>query len=124
VLARRIVTRRCRSGERECASSLAAHQFDVRAAALLLDGERVLLHRLDGDTSWALPGGRVHLGEAADQVRREMREELGVAVAVTRLLWIVESFFEHRGRTHHELGFYCTSTGFRDADAASWVERG
>lgn len=37
---------------------------------------------------------------------REMVEELGVEVIVSRLLWIVENFFRYEQRDWHELGFY------------------
>ena len=54
----------------------AACRFQLRAAAVFLDEGHVLLHRLDGDPVWALPGGRVDPGEhAAAAVVREMQEE-------------------------------------------------
>lgn len=83
------------------------HRFNLRAVAVILSGDHVLLHRLDGDEYWSLPGGRIEAGEdAATAVAREMREELGIAVTVGRLLWIVENFFESGGRAYHEVGLY------------------
>ncbi|MGE6496905.1 NUDIX hydrolase [Cupriavidus metallidurans] len=82
-------------------------RFDLRAAAILIRGGYVLLHRVETDTFWSLPGGRVELGEEATHaVAREMREELGVASEVERLLFAVENFFENEGKPHHELGLY------------------
>ncbi|WP_348753724.1 NUDIX domain-containing protein, partial [uncultured Aquincola sp.] len=58
-------------------------RFNLRAAAVVRHADFVLLHRLAGDAFWALPGGRVEMGETAEAaVRREMREELGTDVDV------------------------------------------
>ena len=83
------------------------HRFNFRAAAVILRDGFVLLHRVEGDAFWCLPGGRVEPGEsAADAVVREMQEELGAQVSAGPLLWVVENFFSHAGQQHHELGLY------------------
>jgi ADP-ribose pyrophosphatase YjhB (NUDIX family) len=83
-------------------------RFTYRAAAVILDGERVLLNRMDDYDWWFLPGGRVEIGEsAASALAREIQEELDASVEVDRLLWVAEVFFTFlTGRAHHELGFY------------------
>ncbi|HEY1997251.1 NUDIX hydrolase [Paraburkholderia sp.] len=82
-------------------------RFQLRAAAVLLQRDKVLLHRANDDTFWSLPGGRVEPGEeAAVTVMREMLEELGVTVAIERLVWMVENFFHYAGKQQHEVGFY------------------
>lgn len=82
-------------------------RFTYRVVAVVLDGDRVLLHRAERDDFWALPGGRAELLEpAATGLRREMREELGVEVRVGRLLYVAENFFAHAGKAWHELGLY------------------
>jgi len=82
-------------------------RFNYRVVGIAFDGDRVLLHRAEGDDFWALPGGRGELLEAArETLVREMREELDVEVNVGRLLWVVEGFFEHDEHRYHELAFY------------------
>lgn len=86
---------------------IADHRFQLRAAAVVVHAGHVLLHRLEGDTFWALPGGRVEPGEdASATVVREMAEELDEHVACSDLLYVVENFFTHAGQKNHEIGFY------------------
>jgi 8-oxo-dGTP pyrophosphatase MutT (NUDIX family) len=81
--------------------------FHYRAAGVALSDGHVLLHTAQTDDFWSVPGGRVDLLEPATAALcREMREELGIAPTVGRLLWVVENFFEYAGGRHHELGLY------------------
>ena len=51
------------------------------AYAVVVDGERVLLTELGRSGRWTLPGGLLDRGEDAGQtVRREVREETGLAI--------------------------------------------
>jgi ADP-ribose pyrophosphatase YjhB (NUDIX family) len=57
---------------------------DTRGVRCVLrSGDRVLLVRHTyGDRNWALPGGRVRRGETpSDAARREISQELGLAIA-------------------------------------------
>lgn len=82
-------------------------RFSHRTVGVFVDEEHVLLHRLEKDDFWALPGGRVELLEHTQQALiREMQEEIGVEVQAQRLLFVVENFFELEGKKFHELGFY------------------
>lgn len=86
--------------------------FTLRTAAVVLDEGHVLLHHAEGDSVWALPGGRVEAMEsAAAALVREMREELGTEAQVGRLLWFVENFYAPPGRPpQHEVGTYFETT--------------
>ena len=85
--------------------------FVYRVVGVAIDAGRVLIHRAECDAFWALPGGHGELFEPTpDTLRREMIEELGIAVAVGPLMWIIENFFEHEGRHYHELGLYYPMT--------------
>ena len=69
-------------------------------AAILREGSLLLVKRLKDSEAghWNLPGGKVEFGEhAADAAQREIAEELGVEIVVTRLLGVVEIL----GEGHH-----------------------
>lgn len=86
-------------------------RFNYRVGGLAVEAGRVLLQTADDIDFWVLPGGRAEFGEsAADTLRREMREELGLDVDIGRLLWIVENFFTFDARRYHEVGFYFAMT--------------
>ena len=65
-------------------------RFTVTAAAIVVDSEkRVLLlkHRFRPGTGWGIPGGFIEAGEQPEEgVRRELREEVGLELAVVELL--------------------------------------
>ncbi len=83
------------------------YRFQLRAAGIAWFQDHVLLHRLEGDDFWTLPGGRIELGEeAAHTIEREFNEELGIAVECSELLCVGENFFQHQGERHHEIGLY------------------
>lgn len=84
-----------------------SHRFHLRAGAVVIDRGHLLLHRLEGDAFWALPGGRVNAGEqACDALEREFLEELGLPVQCKELLCVGENFFEYEREPHHEVGLY------------------
>jgi ADP-ribose pyrophosphatase YjhB (NUDIX family) len=81
--------------------------FNYRVAAVWIQHQHILLHRLHNESHWSLPGGRVAFGEdSRSSLARELREELGIDVNVERLLWTVENFFPYNGKHYHEIGLY------------------
>ena len=80
--------------------------FNYRVAGVAIHDGRVLLDRNSRNSYWVLPGGHPEMMEPmTEALRRELHEEIGADVKVTRLLWIIENFF-HRNRDIHELSFY------------------
>jgi 8-oxo-dGTP pyrophosphatase MutT (NUDIX family) len=78
--------------------------FSFRVAGLLIQDDHILVQRAVGDDFWALPGGRAEIGETSEQTLiREMQEELDRDISISRLLFSVESFFDWRGKSVHEL---------------------
>jgi 8-oxo-dGTP pyrophosphatase MutT (NUDIX family) len=79
----------------------------LRAAAIIRTGRRVLLHRFKEDKYWSLPGGRIEAGEdAKTALTREFVEELDQEIECKRLVWVIENFFSVRAQSYHELGLY------------------
>jgi 8-oxo-dGTP diphosphatase len=70
---------------------------------VLTDGELVLLVRHTyGDPAWELPGGSIRSGEQPmHTARREMQEELGVAIEDWTALGEVTGRSQHRRDTLH-----------------------
>jgi len=60
------------------------------AAAVILDDQgRILLQRRTDNGNWGLPGGSMETGETAEEsIVREVKEETGYDVEVTRLIGI------------------------------------
>lgn len=82
-------------------------RFQCRAVGVIIDRQRLLIHRDERDDFWALPGGRPEFGEpAGSALARELLEELGVTAEVGRLVWVVENFFTYAGERFHEISFY------------------
>lgn len=84
-------------------------RFNYRVCAILLDGDRVLAMHDERSPYYYLPGGRVRMGEQAeDAVLREVQEELGVEAKLLRPLWLSQAF-STEDVTHldfHELCLY------------------
>jgi ADP-ribose pyrophosphatase YjhB (NUDIX family) len=66
-------------------------------AAVIFDGERVLLQRRDDNGKWGLPGGGVEPGESVRcAVVREVREETGLEVEPLRLIGVYSDPVNHQ----------------------------
>ena len=81
-------------------------KFNYRVCAVILKDGEILAMRDERSPYYYLPGGRVHLGERAeDAVIRELREELN---EVVRPLWLCQSFFKEdvNGLHYHEICIY------------------
>jgi len=83
----------------------------VRSRCLLPRGDRLLLQR-ERNGVYSVPGGRLEWLESLPfTVVREMREEAGIEVEPLRLVYVVESLSERKGRPRHEILFYFLCRG-------------
>lgn len=91
----------------------ATPKVDVRAA--IFHDETVLLVKEHSDGGWTMPGGWADIGEsAAEAVAREVYEESGYQVRVTRVLAVYDrNKHEHPPHIHHiyKLFFECEIVG-------------
>ena len=102
-----------------------AGTFNLRVAAVIFHGDRVLLCTVDGLEHWFLPGGRVRFGEPAQlALSRELGEELGHQFPAGRLALVVENIYRDSS-LQHEVGFYyrlAWPPGLADSDLDGGTE--
>jgi mutator protein MutT len=89
----------------------------VGAGAIIVDKQgRLFLARRGAKAKnerglWEFPGGSVEFGETlAETLRREMREEFGVEIAVGELLDVVDHILKEEGQHWISPTFLCTIT--------------
>lgn len=86
-----------------------SQKFNYRVCAMMIWENHILAMRDERSPYFYLPGGRVKLGETAEQaVLREVREELDVGAKIRRPLWLNQAFFTEDvdGSRYHELCLY------------------
>ena len=86
-----------------------------KAVCICRRGESILVapayDSVKQETFYGPPGGGIEFGERAeDAVRREMVEELGVALRDLRLLGVLENIFTYEGESGHEITFVFEAT--------------
>lgn len=84
-------------------------KFNYRVCAMIISGNKILAMRDERSPYFYLPGGRVAMGETAEQaVVREVQEELGVTPKIARPLWLNQAFFTEDvdSLRYHELCIY------------------
>lgn len=98
-------------------------KFNYRVCAVLISDGKILAMHDERSPYYYLPGGRVRLGETAeDAVVREVREELEISAGIIRPLWLNQAFFTEDvdGLRYHELCLYF----LMDATGTDLVRRG
>lgn len=84
-------------------------KFNYRVCAIILSDKKILAMHDERSPYFYLPGGRVKMGESAEEaVLREIREELEIVPRIVRPLWLNQAFFtEDVDQLHyHELCIY------------------
>lgn len=84
-------------------------KFNYRACAMIISDNKILAMHDERSPYFYLPGGRVAIGETAEQaVIREVQEEIGVTSKIIRPLWLNQAFFTEDvdNLNYHELCIY------------------
>lgn len=71
-------------------------KFNYRVATLIKNNNKILLHKSKEDDFYAIPGGRIMIGETSENaLKREFLEEIGAKIIIKNYLGTVENFFEY-----------------------------
>ena len=90
------------------------YKLNIRAGVVIIHDNKILLHRNVNSDHYALPGGRVEIGESSEKtVKREIMEETGKEIELTGYVATIENFFEMEGRRYHEI-FFVHQAEFKD----------
>lgn len=84
-------------------------KFNYRVCAMMIADGKILAMQDERSPYYYLPGGRVKIGETAENaVIREVQEELGITPKIIRPLWLNQAFFteEIDNLHYHELCIY------------------
>lgn len=84
-------------------------KFNYRVCAMILSGGKILAMHDQRSPYFYLPGGRVTVGETAEEaVLREVEEELHIRAKISRPLWLNQAFFTEDvdKQNFHELCIY------------------
>ena len=84
-------------------------RFNYRVCAVIIHEGKLLAMKDFHSPYYYLPGGRVAIGETAENaVIREVQEELGVTPKIVRPLWLNQAFFTEDvdNLNYHELCIY------------------
>ena len=91
--------------------------LNCRAAAIINHNGKILFHKNVTESHYALIGGRVQITESSDDtIKREILEELGKEIELTGYIANVENFFEHKGKSFHEIMFVHKAEFINDDD--------
>lgn len=84
-------------------------KFNYRVCAIIISEGKILAMHDERSPYYYLPGGRVKMGETAEQaVIREIKEELDISLKISRPLWLNQAFFNEDVDKidYHELCVY------------------
>lgn len=84
-------------------------KFNYRVCAMIIEDDKILAMHDERSPYFYLPGGRVKMGETAeDAVVREVKEELNITPKIVRPLWLNQAFFKEDidNLNYHELCIY------------------
>ena len=81
-------------------------KLNIRACAIIIHDNKLLVHNNVNESHVALVGGRVKIGESSEQtIRREIMEEMGKKIEIIEYVSTIENFFEADDMPYHEIMF-------------------
>ena len=81
-------------------------KLNIRACAIIIHDNKLLVHNNVNESHVALVGGRVKIGESSEQtLKREIMEEMGKEIEIMEYVSTIENFFEADDMPYHEIMF-------------------
>jgi ADP-ribose pyrophosphatase YjhB (NUDIX family) len=81
-------------------------QIEIIVRALIKQKNFILLCKNKNKDYYFLPGGHLEFGETLEEALiRELSEEIDLKIKKSKLLFVLENFFEQDGEFHHEINF-------------------
>lgn len=81
-------------------------KLNIRACALIIHNNKLLVHNNENESHVALVGGRVKIGESSeDTLKREIKEEMGKEIEILEYVSTIENFFDADDMPYHEIMF-------------------
>ena len=78
-----------------------------RTVGVLIKNNKILVQREKDGTEYTLPGGHVKFGETSEEsLIREYKEETGVDILCSRMIWVEETFWKWGNKNAHTISFY------------------
>ena len=98
-------------------------KLNVRTGIMLIQDDKILLHKNDNKDNYVLPGGGVHFLESSEEaIKREIKEETGLDIIVEECVSTIENLFEHDGIKFHEIYFIYKGRFAKDIDTSKIIE--
>lgn len=80
--------------------------LNVRTAMCIIHNNKLLTHRNINSNHYAIPGGRIQIGEDSETaLKREIKEEMGKEIEIKGYVTTIENFFEMKNKKYHEIEF-------------------
>ena len=97
------------SNKKDLTFKMGNKKFNYRVCAIIINDNKILALKDEVSPYYYLPGGRVQIGETAEEaLLREIKEELEVDAKIVRPLWLNQAFFNEDVTkiNFHELCIY------------------
>lgn len=92
------------------------YKLNIRTAGIIIHENKILTHRDVNKDHYCLPGGRVQIGENSEEtIKRELKEELGKEIEISKYISTIENFFEMENKKYHEI-FFLYQVEFKNED--------
>ena len=99
-------------------------KLNIRACAIIIHENKLLVHKNINEDFCALVGGRVKIGESSEQtIKREIFEEMGKRIEITGYATTVENFFDDEKFPYHEIMFTYTAEFVDELDKKTGIKK-